>query len=115
MMNPAQLLKDKRLDILRIAARHGAYNVRVFGSLARGEGRPDSDVDILVNLDADRSLLDLIALKQDLEDLPGCKVDGCRPRCGMADYAERSAIVQAAGRDDVKRSGYGWLRRLAAR
>ncbi len=74
-MTLAQLLGDKRQDILRLAAQHGATHVRVFGSLARGEARPDSDVDILITLDPDRSLLDLVALKQDLEDLLGCKVD----------------------------------------
>ncbi len=74
-MTLAQLLGDKRQDILRLAAQHGATNVRVFGSLARGEARPDSDVDILITLDPDRSLLDLIALQQDLADLLNCKVD----------------------------------------
>ena len=49
--------------------------MRVFGSLARGEAGPDSDIDILVELDPSRSLLDIIAIKQDLEDLMGCKVD----------------------------------------
>ena len=71
----SNLLSDKRRDILRIAAQYGAGQVRVFGSLARGEAGPDSDVDILVTLEPGRSLLDLIALKQDLEDLLGCKVD----------------------------------------
>ncbi len=74
-MTLVQLLGDKRQDILRLAAQYGAHDVRIFGSLARGETRPDSDVDILITLDPDRSLLDLIALKQDLEDLLGCKVD----------------------------------------
>ena len=74
-MTLAQLLGDKRQDILRLAAQHGATNVRVFGSLARGEARPDSDVDILITLDPERSLLDLIALQQDLADLLKCKVD----------------------------------------
>ncbi len=74
-MTFAQLLGDKRQDILRLAAQHGATNVRVFGSLARGEARPDSDVDILITLDPDRSLLDLIALQQDLADLLNCNVD----------------------------------------
>jgi predicted nucleotidyltransferase len=69
------LLGDKRQDVLRLAAQHGATNVRVFGSLARGEARPDSDVDILITLDPERSLLDLIALQQDLADLLKCKVD----------------------------------------
>jgi uncharacterized protein len=68
-------LKDKRAEILAIAARHGARNVQVFGSRARGEGTRKSDLDLLVNLDPGRSLLDLIAIKQELEDLLGCKVD----------------------------------------
>jgi hypothetical protein len=74
-MTLAQLLGDKRQDILRLAAQHGATDVRVFGSLARGEARPDSDVDFLITLAPERSLLDLIALQQDLADLLGCKVD----------------------------------------
>ena len=74
-MTLVQLLGDKRQDILRLAAQYGAHDVRLFGSLARGEARPDSDVDILVTLEPGRSLLDLIALKQDLEDLLECKVD----------------------------------------
>ena len=69
------ILKDRRETILRVAASHGARDVRVFGSRARGATRPDSDVDILVKLEAGRSLLDLIAIKQDLEDLLGCRVD----------------------------------------
>ena len=68
-------LKDKREEILRIARSHGAQNIRVFGSLARGESGPGSDLDILVDLEAGRSLLDLVAIKQDLEDLLGYEVD----------------------------------------
>lgn len=69
------VLKERREEIIRIAAGHGARDVRVFGSLARGEAGPDSDLDILVKLDPGRSLLDIIAIKQDLEDLIGCEVD----------------------------------------
>jgi predicted nucleotidyltransferase len=54
-------LKAKREEILRIAAQHGARDVRIFGSLARGDARLDSDVDVLVNLEPGRSLLDLAA------------------------------------------------------
>ena len=64
-----------RDEILRIAARHGARDVRLFGSVVRGEAGRDSDVDFLVRLDADRSLLDHVALMQDLEDFFGCRVD----------------------------------------
>jgi len=69
------LVTEKRDDILRLANRHGARNVRVFGSAANGQAGPESDVDFLVDLDADRSLLDLGALLMDLQDLLGRKVD----------------------------------------
>lgn len=70
-----ELLKSKRHEILAIAARHGARNVRVFGSVARGEAGPESDLDILVEMEPGTSLMDRIALMQDLEDLLGRKVD----------------------------------------
>ncbi len=70
-----RLLKSKRDEILRIAAKHGASNVRVFGSVARGEAGPESDVDILVDLEKGRSLLDHAALLVDLEELLGLRVD----------------------------------------
>ena len=73
------LLKDKRDEILRIAARHGARNVRVFGSVVRGEARLDSDVDFLVEMEPGRSLMDVGELKMDLEDLLGRTVDIGRP------------------------------------
>lgn len=84
-MNPETLLQTKRNDILRIAAQNGAYNVRIFGSVARGEARPDSDIDFLVNLEENRSLLDLARLLRELQTLLNCKVDvmteaGLRPR-----------------------------------
>ena len=74
-MEISKLLRDKRADILRIAAAHGAREVRVFGSAARGELAPDSDIDVIVKLHPGHSLLDLVAIKQDLEDLLGRKVD----------------------------------------
>lgn len=66
---------DRREAILRIAAEHGATKVRVFGSVVRGQAGKGSDLDLLVHLADDRSLLDHIALMQDLESLLGCKVD----------------------------------------
>ena len=69
------LLKEKREEILRAAARHGARNVRVFGSVARGEADAQSDIDLLVEFEPDRSLLDHAALWLELQDLLGCKVD----------------------------------------
>ena len=70
-----ELLASKRDEILRIAAKYGACNVRVFGSVARGEAGPESDVDLLVELEPGRSLLDHVALLQDLEDMLLRKVD----------------------------------------
>ena len=74
-MSIDERLKAHRSEILRVAALHGARNVRVFGSLAMGEASPDSDIDILVDLEPKRSLLDLSGLLLDLQDLLGCKVD----------------------------------------
>jgi len=74
-VQPNTRLNEKREEILRITQSHGAHNIRVFGSLARGEAGPASDLDILVTLDPGRSLLDIVAIKQDLEDLLGCEVD----------------------------------------
>lgn len=74
-MKPKEYLQAKREEILALAAQHGAYNVRLFGSVARGEAGPKSDVDILIDLESGRSLLDQIAFGQDLGDLLGCKVD----------------------------------------
>ncbi len=74
-MANTEVVRDKREEILRIASSHGARNVQLFGSHARGTAGPDSDVDLLVQLEPGHSLLDLIAIKQDLEDLLGCKVD----------------------------------------
>jgi predicted nucleotidyltransferase len=70
-----ELLKSKRQEILAIAAKHGARNLRVFGSVARGEASLESDLDILVEMEPGRSLMDHIALMQDLEDLLQRKVD----------------------------------------
>lgn len=68
------LRRDKRADVLEIASRNGARSVRVFGSVARGEASRTSDLDLLVEWEPGRSLLDHVALVQDLEDLLGVKV-----------------------------------------
>ena len=68
-------LQSQRQEILRIAAGHGARNVRLFGSVARGENHESSDVDFLVDMEAGRSLLDLIGLDQDLEALLHRKIE----------------------------------------
>jgi uncharacterized protein len=69
------LRKEKRAEILRRAEMHACRNVRVFGSVATGERRPDSDIDFLVDLDQGRGLLDLGGLLSDLQDLLGVEVD----------------------------------------
>jgi len=70
-----ELIKEKRQEILALTAKHGAYNVRIFGSVARGEADEKSDVDILVELEPERSLFDLGGLLTDLEALLDCQVD----------------------------------------
>ena len=80
-----RLLTEKHDEILRIAARHGAKNIRVFGSVARGDADAASDVDVLVDMEPGRSLLDMGGLLMDLQDVLGCPVDvvterGLRPR-----------------------------------
>lgn len=74
-MNFNELLKEKREEILRIAARHGARNIRVFGSVVRGEADERSDIDLLIELESGRSLMEHAALVIELEDLLKCKVD----------------------------------------
>jgi predicted nucleotidyltransferase len=70
-----KLLQEKRQEILSLAARYGATNVRVFGSVARGEADAASDLDMLVDLEPGRSLLDLGGLLMDLQQLLGREVD----------------------------------------
>ncbi|QQE64305.1 hypothetical protein GFS31_09850 [Leptolyngbya sp. BL0902] len=73
-------MKHQRNRILSIAEQYGAYDVRIFGSVARGESGLTSDVDFLVEMQPGHSLLDRIALKQALEDLLECRVDVATPR-----------------------------------
>jgi|SRR5947209_2448582 len=78
-------VRRQRDAILEIAQRHGARDVRLFGSVARNDATQKSDLDLVVRFDADRTLLDHAALIGDLEDLLGIKVDvidadGMRPR-----------------------------------
>lgn len=74
-MNKKLLLQQKRGQILEIAAQYGASNIRVFGSVAKDKETPKSDIDFLVELAPDRTLLDQIGLIQSLEDLLKCSVD----------------------------------------
>lgn len=88
-----QTLRAQRPQILGCAADHGARNVRMFGSVVRGEANASSDVDLLVEMEPGRGLLDLVGLWQDLEDLLGVHVDvlsdgGVSPYLHERIYAE---------------------------
>jgi uncharacterized protein len=87
-------VKAKREDILRIAAKYGARNVRLFGSRARGDARSDSDVDFLVDMPSGCSLLDVGRLLMDLQDILGCKVDVVEPE-GLHWYIRDRVLKEA--------------------
>jgi predicted nucleotidyltransferase len=93
-MKIRELLQQQREEILHLAAQHGAFNVRIFGSVARGEEREDSDVDFLVDMEPERSLLDRIGLIQDLEDLLGRNVDVATVK-GLREYFRDRILNQA--------------------
>ncbi len=90
-------LRARREEILTCAVEHGALNVRVFGSMARGESDTTSDVDLLVQMEPGRNLLDLVGLWQDLEDMLGTHVDvlsegGVSPHLRDRIYADAVAL-----------------------
>jgi predicted nucleotidyltransferase len=74
-MGIPEIIEDKKSQILALAAKHGALNVRVFGSVANGTANETSDIDFLVDMEENRSLLDLGGLLMDLQALFGRKVD----------------------------------------
>ena len=74
-MSGLEQIKERAPAVYSVAARHGARNIRIFGSLVRGEDGKDSDVDMLVDMDDDRSLLDLVAVERELSKLLNRKVD----------------------------------------
>ena len=89
-----QELKARREEILSIAEKYGARNVRVFGSVARGDAGPGSDVDFLVEMEDGRSLLDLGHMLMDLQDLLGREVELVEPE-GLHWYI-RDRVLQEA-------------------
>jgi hypothetical protein len=93
-MRLKELLTEKRDEILSLATKYGAFNVRIFGSVARGDETADSDVDFLVELEPGRNLLDRIALIQDLEDLLGTKVDVATVK-GLREYFRDRILNEA--------------------
>jgi hypothetical protein len=89
-----ELLESRRDEIRRIAARHKANNVRVFGSVARNEAGPESDIDLLVSFEEGASLLDHAALIRELETALGCKVDVVSDR-GLRDRIKERVLREA--------------------
>ncbi len=81
-------------QILRVAREHGAHDVRVFGSRARGDARPDSDLDLLVRFEDGRSLLDLVGMKLALEELLGVRVDVVTER-SLSRYIRDRVLAEA--------------------
>lgn len=87
-------LRAKRAELLTIAARHGASDVRVFGSVARGDETPSSDIDFLVRLEKGRSLFDLVRLYDDIEELLGVSVD-IVTEGGVSPYLRDRVLAEA--------------------
>lgn len=88
------LMKSRREEILKIAAKHGAHNVRIFGSVARGEADYKSDIDLLVDFKRGTTLLGHAALVQELEELLGVKVDVISER-GLRDRVRERVLREA--------------------
>jgi uncharacterized protein len=93
-MTTTDLLRSSRDRILQLAAHHGARNVRIFGSAVRGEAKPEGDIDFLVDMEGGRSLLDLIELGQDLEELLHRKVD-ILTEGGLSPYLQERIHAEA--------------------
>jgi hypothetical protein len=90
-----ETLRQKREEILAIGCRYGAHDIRIFGSVARGDAGESSDLDLIVRFDPDRSLFDHGGLLMDLQELLGVKVDviseaGMRER--FRDHVLKEAI-----------------------
>jgi predicted nucleotidyltransferase len=87
-------LREKQEDIMRIAESNGARNLKVFGSVARGEEGPESDIDLLVEMEPERNLLDMGRLLMDLQDFLGCKVNIVGPE-GLHWYIRKKVLSEA--------------------
>lgn len=89
-----QTVAKRKAEILRLAAKHGANNIRLFGSIARGDEVESSDIDFLVEMKPRRSLLDQVGLQQDLEELLGRRVDVV-PEGGLSPYLADQILAEA--------------------
>src|SRR6202046_2325479 len=89
------MVESRREQVMAIAARHHASRVRLFGSAARGEDRPDSDIDLLVDFDQGSSLFDLIRMSRELEALLGPAVDVVS--AGGLKRRERARLAESGG------------------
>lgn len=89
-----ELLGRHREAILALAAKHGARNVRVFGSMARGDARPDSDLDLLVEFGPGVSLMDVVRVERELSELVGRRVDLATP--GELKHRIRDGVLREA-------------------
>jgi predicted nucleotidyltransferase/DNA-binding XRE family transcriptional regulator len=88
----ARLLRARRRELLELLKREGATTPRIFGSVARGEERADSDIDLVVNLGPDASLLDLARLRREATDLLGVPVDVVTPEILKPAIRERMEV-----------------------
>lgn len=93
-MSVYELRREKREDILSIANMYGASNVRVFGSVARGEADAESDIDFLVDMEPGRSLFDMGGLLMDLQEMLGYNVDIVTPQ-GLRDRIRDRVLKEA--------------------
>ena len=93
-MNTLETLRAHKGEIDHLAKLHGARNIRVFGSAARAEDTPDSDIDFLIDMEESRSLLDLIGFKQDLEAMLNRPADVLTER-GINPYLRERILDEA--------------------
>ena len=93
-MDLDELLSEKRYALLEAAQQYGAHNLRIFGSVARGEATPDSDIDILVDLEPGRSLLDLGGLLMEFQAILGRPVDVVTEQ-GLRDRVRQRVLSEA--------------------
>lgn len=93
-MKALEQLNRHRDNLLALALRHRATRVRIFGSVARGEEKPDSDIDLLVDFAPEASLLDLVGLQQDAEALLGRQVDVVTPE-GVSPFLRERILAEA--------------------